>query len=168
VLNYSFAFNLNRVALLSANDAPHVRMIMAAVFSLIFYGWWRPDLLPLLIFIACWLWSTGLLISRAAGAERRSGLLAGIVPPLCSLIYFKYTNLLIDSAASIGAPLKDWSPIPRRQACHFLCLVQSRIQWTLRRAVPAETNLISCSTIRQCSGISWRGPSSATNPSHRD
>src|SRR6201999_3428177 len=79
-----------------------LRNFTILLFSLIFYGWWRFDFLPLLVGIACWSWSTGLWISNATGVERRWALLAGIVPPLCSLIYFKYANLLIDSAASLG------------------------------------------------------------------
>jgi alginate O-acetyltransferase complex protein AlgI len=129
------------------------------VFSLVFYGWWRFDFLPLLICIACWSWSTGLWISRSAGAERRWALVAGIVPPLCGLVYFKYTNLLIDSAASIGGPVKDWSPIPLPIGLSFF--VFGAISYSMdvfRRTVAAETNLISYSTYQAMFGHLVAGP----------
>src|ERR1700710_2891913 len=88
------------------------RSLTILLFSLTFYGWWRLDFLPLLIGIACWSWATGLWVARAEGSQRRWALVAGIVPPLCSLVYFKYANLLIESAAQLGAPTVGWPTIP--------------------------------------------------------
>lgn len=134
--------------------AASLRNLTILLFSLIFYGWWRFDFLPLLIAIACWFWLTGLWIARAAGAQRRMAMLAGIVSPLLSLIYFKYVNLLVDSATSLGAPIKDWSPFPCRSDCPSSYSARCRIRWTFRRTVAAEPSndglcsKVNCSIIR--------------------
>jgi alginate O-acetyltransferase complex protein AlgI len=135
------------------------RNLTILLFSLIFYGWWRFDFLPLLICIACWSWSTGLWISRAAGAERRWALLAGIGPPLCSLIYFKYTNLLVESAVGIGASIKDWSPIPLPIGLSFF--VFGAVSYSMdvfRKTVAPETSLINYSTYQAMFGHLVAGP----------
>src|SRR3954453_11099521 len=106
----SFVFIFLPLFLISYAIAPaFLKNSTILLFSLIFYGWWRFDFLPLLVAIACWSWLTGLWISRASRSERRLALLAGILPPLLSLIYFKYVNLIVDSATSLGAPIRDWS-----------------------------------------------------------
>ncbi len=129
------------------------------IFSLIFYGWWRFDFLPLLICISCWSWSTGLWISRAHGMARKLALAAGIVPPLCSLIYFKYANLLAGSAASLGAPIKSWSEIPLPIGLSFF--VFGAISYSVdvfRKTVGAESSLISYSTYQAMFGHLVAGP----------
>jgi alginate O-acetyltransferase complex protein AlgI len=136
-----------------------LRNFTILLFSLVFYGWWRFDFLPLLICISCWSWSTGLWISAATGVQRRWALLAGIVPPLCSLIYFKYANLLIDSAASLGAPIDNRSAIPLPIGLSFF--VFGAISYSMdvfRRTVAAEPNLISYSTYQAMFGHLVAGP----------
>ena len=137
----------------------NLRNLTILLFSLIFYGWWRFDFLPLLICIACWSWGTGLWIAGAAGTERRMALLAGILPPLCSLIYFKYANLLIESAAGLGAPLRLESPIPLPIGLSFF--VFGAISYSVdvfSRTVPAEASLINYSTYQAMFGHLVAGP----------
>jgi alginate O-acetyltransferase complex protein AlgI len=129
------------------------------IFSLVFYGWWRLDFLPLPICIACWSWLTGLWISRARESERKAALVIGIVPPLCSLVFFKYANLLVDSAASLGAPVKNWSEIPLPIGLSFF--VFGAISYSTdvyRRTVTAEKSLLSYSTYQMMFGHLVAGP----------
>jgi alginate O-acetyltransferase complex protein AlgI len=128
-------------------------------FSLIFYGWWRFDFLPLLIGIACWSWLTGRWISVASGRERRLALLAGIVPPACSLLYFKYANLLVESIATLGAPVRDWSPVPLPIGLSFF--VFGAISYSVdvfRKTVSAESSLVNYATYQAMFGHLVAGP----------
>ena len=156
----SFVFVFLPLFLISyAIVAASLRNFTILLFSLIFYGWWRFDFLPLLVAIACWSWLTGLWIARASGAERRLAMLAGIVPPLLSLIYFKYVNLLVDSATSLGAPIKDWSPIPLPIGLSFF--VFGAISYSVdvfRKTVAAEPSLINYSTYQAMFGHLVAGP----------
>ena len=128
-------------------------------FSLVFYGWWRFDFLPLLVAIACWSWLTGLWIAKASGPERRWALFAGIAPPLVSLICFKYVNLIVESVNSLGAPVKDWSPIPLPIGLSFF--VFGAISYSVdvfRKTVSAEPSLINYSTYQAMFGHLVAGP----------
>lgn len=156
----SFVFVFLPVFLICYAAAPSsLRNLTILVFSLIFYGWWRFDFLPLLIAIAFWSWLTGRWISAASGSERCLALLAGILPPLLSLVYFKYVNLLVDSAAALGSPVKDWSPIPLPIGLSFF--VFGAISYSVdvfRRTVPAEPSLINYSTYQSMFGHLVAGP----------
>lgn len=156
----SFVFVFLPVFLAAYATVPTAcRNLTILVFSLVFYGWWRFDFLPLLVCIACWSWSTGIWISRAEGAERRLALMAGIAPPLGSLIYFKYANLLVDSAASLGAPIQGWSAIPLPIGLSFF--VFGAVSYSVdvfRKTVAAEPNLISYSTYQAMFGHLVAGP----------
>lgn len=135
------------------------RNLTILVFSLIFYGWWRFDFLPLLIAIACWSWLNGLWISKAKGSEQRFALLAGIALPLCSLVYFKYVNLLVDTAIELGVPIRNWSSIPLPIGLSFF--VFGAISYSVdvfRRTVATETNLINYATYQAMFGHLVAGP----------
>ena len=105
-----------------------LRNVTILAFSLFFYGWWRFDFVPLLIGIACWSWATGLWIASASDAQRFRRLIVGIAVPLAALLYFKYANLLIDSAASLGSPGKHLSDIPLPIGLSFFVFGQSLIR----------------------------------------
>ncbi|MBI5261818.1 MAG: MBOAT family protein [Bradyrhizobium sp.] len=129
------------------------------LFSLLFYGWWRFDFVPLLVGIACWSWFTGLWISKSFGRERRIALLMAIALPLLSLLCFKYANLLVESATSLGAPIKNWSAIPLPIGLSFF--VFGAISYSVdvfRKTVAAETNLVIYSTYQAMFGHLVAGP----------
>lgn len=156
----SFVFVFLPLFLLSYAISPaNLRNATILIFSLIFYGWWRFDFLPLLVLIACWSWSTGLWISKAAGSKRRLALLVGILPPLLSLLYFKYMNLIVDSITSMGDSINDWSPIPLPIGLSFF--VFGAISYSVdvfRRTVSAEPSLINYSTYQSMFGHLVAGP----------
>ncbi|MCP3442074.1 MBOAT family protein [Bradyrhizobium sp. CCGUVB14] len=129
------------------------------LFSLIFYGWWRFDFLPLLMAIACWSWATGLWIVRSAGRERRIALLAAILAPLASLIWFKYANLLAASALALGAPIGRWTAIPLPIGLSFF--VFGAISYSVdvfRKTVAAEPSLVNYATYQAMFGHLVAGP----------
>ena len=129
------------------------------LFSLLFYGWWRFDFLPLLIAIACWSWATGLWIVRSAGHERRIALLAAVLAPIASLIWFKYANLLAESALALGAPIGAWTAISLPIGLSFF--VFGAISYSVdvyRKAVAAEPSLVNYATYQAMFGHLVAGP----------
>lgn len=138
---------------------PALRNVTILVFSLIFYGWWRFDFLPLPIAIACWSWATGLRIEKTKDRARRIALVVAIIPPLLSLIYFKYVNLLVGSAIDLGLAVERWSPIPLPIGLSFF--VFGAISYSVdvfRRTVAAESSLINYSTYQVMFGHLVAGP----------
>ncbi len=87
------------------------RNLTILTFSWIFYAWWRLDFLALIVSIAAWSWGTGLWINRREGKTRRYALLVAISWPLMSLLWFKYANLLAQTATWLGAPLGQWEAV---------------------------------------------------------
>jgi alginate O-acetyltransferase complex protein AlgI len=68
------------------------------VFSYLFYGWWRPDFLGLLVGVTVVSYVFGLAIEAAPDEKRRYRLLTvGVTLNLLALGYFKYANFGIDS-----------------------------------------------------------------------
>jgi len=79
--------------------------------SYVFYGWVEPRLVVLLAlstvfnFIAGW----GIARARDAGRERSATLLCGlaVAADLVLLGYFKYTNFLLETLGTLGAPMSN-------------------------------------------------------------
>lgn len=68
------------------------------VFSYVFYAWWRPDFLCLLIGVTMVSYGVALAIGAAIDETRRYRLLTvGVALNLLALGYFKYANFGIDS-----------------------------------------------------------------------
>jgi alginate O-acetyltransferase complex protein AlgI len=156
--SFVFLFLPVFLAFYAAVPAP-LRNITILLFGLLFYGWWRFDFLPLLIAIATWSWLTGRWISRSTGRERWVALLAGILPPLASLVWFKYANLLIESLTSLGAPIGPWTPVPLPIGLSFF--VFGAISYSVdvfRTTVPAEPSLVNYATYQAMFGHLVAGP----------
>src|SRR5262245_24564023 len=83
--------------------------------SIVFYGWWDPRHILLLVGSISLNYWIGSLIAKQGGAAGRHGrpmLIAGIVANLCVLGYFKYigfltvnANALFGASFSLAAPL---------------------------------------------------------------
>jgi alginate O-acetyltransferase complex protein AlgI len=68
------------------------------VFSYLFYAWWRPEFLGLLVGVTMVSYGFALAIEAATDETRRHHLLtAGVALNLLALGYFKYANFGIDS-----------------------------------------------------------------------
>lgn len=88
-----FAFSAMRLARVAAT--------WLALMSLVFYAWWSPAyLLLLMASIAVNYWAGRLLLAGRAGATRlrpRTILVGALVINLGALIYFKYANFFLES-----------------------------------------------------------------------
>ena len=78
--------------------------------SLVFYGWWMPKFLPLLLFSAAVDYVVGRRLEATTGLLRRKLLLAtSCVVNLGLLAVFKYSGLAAATFSELGgAPLPDW------------------------------------------------------------
>ncbi len=78
------------------------------IASLVFYGWWNPIFVPLLVGSILFNFTAGRLIARSANpANKRRLTIVAIVADLALLGYFKYADFfvsIIDSAASADLP----------------------------------------------------------------
>jgi alginate O-acetyltransferase complex protein AlgI len=77
---------------------PLVREWVMLIGSLIFYGWWDPRFLPLLVGQSTLTWLAAEMHQRTG---RRGWLWAGVGMNLLSLAVFKYTTWLIASTAAV-------------------------------------------------------------------
>jgi D-alanyl-lipoteichoic acid acyltransferase DltB (MBOAT superfamily) len=84
---------------------PRAVLTLLLAASIVFYGWWNPAYVPLLLGIAAF----NFVVARAIAAQRQIGrsdrvawlLTGGIAVDLALLGYFKYTDFLIATANSL-------------------------------------------------------------------
>lgn len=127
--------------------------------SWLFYAWWRLDFLPLIVSIAAWSWASAHWIARADGVARRWRLVVAIAWPLAALVYFKYANLLVGTAAALGAPTHDWQSVLLPVGLSFF--VFGAISYSVdvyRRAVPPEPSFVDYATYQSMFGHLVAGP----------
>ncbi|QDL53093.1 MBOAT family O-acyltransferase [Rhodoferax aquaticus] len=74
------------------------RSALILLFSYVFYAWWRPDFLSLLVGVTVLTYAIALVMDYTQDAAKRYRVLfAGVALNLCALAYFKYANFGIDS-----------------------------------------------------------------------
>jgi alginate O-acetyltransferase complex protein AlgI len=125
--------------------------------SWIFYAWWKPEYLLLLVFICVWSWATGLWIARSE--QSRAVLLIAILGPLSALLYFKYFNLIMETASYWSVLNRAWSPVELPIGLSFF--VFGAISYSVdvyRRAIPNEKSLIDYSAYQSTFGHLVAGP----------
>ena len=78
--------------------------VVLSLASLVFYAWWRPRDLPILLFAIVFNYVVGELIQRARGSGRlrtaQGWLVLGLVVDLGLLGYYKYANFVVDNVAA--------------------------------------------------------------------
>jgi len=78
------------------------RNTVLLVASWIFYGWWSPTYLLLLVGITVVVWAGALIMDRLSSATGRKWLLAVLIACNASILFwFKYINMLVET-------LNDW------------------------------------------------------------
>ncbi|HMS18650.1 MAG TPA: MBOAT family O-acyltransferase, partial [Planctomycetota bacterium] len=99
-------------------DPRRARSFVIAVASYIFYGWWRPDFVWLMMVSSLVDFVAGIRIGKAKeqGGRGKVWLLLSLATNLGLLGYFKYANFGIaafnDLAATIGiGGVENWSPV---------------------------------------------------------
>src|SRR6476660_4157661 len=84
---------------------PRAVLALLLAASIVFYGWWNPAYVPLLLGIAAF----NFIVARIITAQRRQGrtdrvswlLAAGVAVDVAMLGYFKYTDFLISTANTV-------------------------------------------------------------------
>ena len=83
-----------------------IRNAFLVLASLVFYAWGAARYVPLLLGLVAVNWLAGILIDRAGTQARKQALLvAAIIVTTGGLIYFKYTNFIIDNLNGALTPL---------------------------------------------------------------
>lgn len=77
--------------------ASNKRNLILLGFSLLFYAWAEPVFIGIVLLSALFDWWLGSLIPQGSARIRKLAVLAGVTGNLGILIYFKYTNFLIDT-----------------------------------------------------------------------
>lgn len=78
-----------------------------ALASLVFYGWWDTQYIPLLLASICVnYWIGGAIARRAATPQGRRLLIVGVAANLLLLAYYKYANFFVSSAGALLSA--DW------------------------------------------------------------
>jgi alginate O-acetyltransferase complex protein AlgI len=90
--------------------------LILLIASWIFYAWWKPVFLGLLVFVCTIAWSVALLIDNASSEAAKTRLLvAGIVVEIGILAWFKYANLAVATVSDLLAvaqmPPLSWEPV---------------------------------------------------------
>ncbi len=78
--------------------------VVLSLASLVFYAWWRPRDLPILLFAIVFNYIIGEIIQRARHRERpraaQAWLVLGLVVDLGLLGYYKYANFVVENVAA--------------------------------------------------------------------
>jgi alginate O-acetyltransferase complex protein AlgI len=83
-------------SLLIRNDLRNLLLLLA---SLVFYAWGAVEHVPLLLFLIVFNWLIGIVIDKSESDRYRDlALFLSVVVDIGGLVYFKYTNFLIDNA----------------------------------------------------------------------
>lgn len=79
--------------------------------SLVFYAWWKPQYLPIILCSVLFNYAVGGQLARGVGHKRRKALLAfGVAANVALLGYYKYTDFIIgmaNHALSLHLPLQN-------------------------------------------------------------
>ncbi|MEO1751695.1 MBOAT family protein [Thiofaba sp. EF100] len=74
------------------------RNLTLLIFSWIFYAWWSPAFLWVLVSVTIVAWGTGLALGRTQQARMRKALVALSITALAGLLaFYKYANLIVES-----------------------------------------------------------------------
>ncbi len=88
------------------------RNVFLTLVSYVFYGWWRPDFVLLMLFSTLVDWVCGLRMSGLeTRAARRPWLVVSMLTNLGLLAWYKYANLLVGTWGDLTGTAPDWVEI---------------------------------------------------------
>lgn len=100
-------------------------MVLLVLFSLFFYGWWKPVYLILILISIGFNFSIAQLIDATVSSKRRYWLaFFGVVVNLVALGYFKYVNFFIENINWITGTEFDLDPVLLPLAISFFTFQQ--------------------------------------------
>ena len=107
--SFIFVFGFLPVALLLTYGARYLgrqQAVVLTLLSLVYYAWWRPVQLPILLASIVFNFAVGRLIQNAFASGRtksvRLWLVIGLVVDLAALGWFKYANFVADNLAALA------------------------------------------------------------------
>lgn len=133
--------------------------------SWVFYGWWSPVFLLLLIGLTAFTWIGGLALNgRAGSAAGRRALLAVLVTLLAgTLCWFKYANILVETLNGLlgrtGSPPLPWQRVILPIGLSFIVLqAVSYLVDVYRGTVAAQRSFIDFAAYKAMFGQLIAGP----------
>lgn len=132
-----------------AATAKRWRNLTLLVFSWLFYGWWHPGFLWILIGVTLVGWITGQLLGMVTHQTARKWLLALSIIILTGLLaFYKYANLfvttLLQPIITVSGHDYDWQWLVLPIGISFIVLQAiSYIVDVYRKTVPVEQDFIS-------------------------
>jgi alginate O-acetyltransferase complex protein AlgI len=126
---------------------PELRNLLLFCASLIFYAWGGAEHVPLLLALIVVNWLAGRVIDTTESDRQRDLVLYGVVAAdIGGLIYFKYTNFLIDNinalAGLAGLSVQNVEPVILPLGISFFSFhLVSYVVDIYRGVVPAQRNL---------------------------
>ncbi len=115
--------------------------------SWLFYAWWTPEFLILIIALTVVTWLAAILIDKSDSETFKTRMMAGaILVNLASLVWYKYANVVVESLNDIfgdpGRPFIAWERVFLPIALSFTVLhATSYLVDVRRKAVKAQYNL---------------------------
>jgi len=124
------------------------RNLTLCLGSWVFYGWWKPIFLPLIVGITFIAWLLGKVIAGLRDDKKTPVVILGVVVILGCLGWFKYANLLADTLNQVLASFHSgpipWSAIILPIALSFTALQGMSYLIDVRRGtVKAEPSFIN-------------------------
>ena len=114
------------------------------IASLVFYGYWNPKYVALLLCSILFNYAFGFVISRAAGPRRTLSLAFAITINLALLAYYKYANFFIASTNDIAGTHWSTLDIILPLGISFFTFTQIVVSWsTSIAASPRNTTSIT-------------------------
>jgi alginate O-acetyltransferase complex protein AlgI len=126
------------------------RNLVLLLGSWLFYAWWSPKFLLLIIALTLVAWAAALAIESAASERAKSHLLAlAVAANVACLAWYKYANIVVRSlseALGAGATFTSWEPVVLPIALSFTVLHAISYLVDVRRGtVRAQHGLVAFS-----------------------
>jgi alginate O-acetyltransferase complex protein AlgI len=114
-----------------------------AFASLVFYGWWNPHFLPLLVGSILFNYAGGVALSRTGRSRRRTLIFAtAIAANLLLLGYWKYTNFLINTFNALSVHQLAVAHIVLPLGISFFTFTQIAFLVDVYRGIAREYNFV--------------------------
>ncbi len=134
------------------------------VGSWLFYAWWTPKFLLLIIALTVLAWGAAILIDKTQNERLKTRIMAAtIVLNLASLVWYKYTNMVVQSLNTFftghDLPTIPWVNVMLPIGLSFTVLhAISYVVDVRRKTVPAQYSIISFSAYMAMFGHLIAGP----------
>jgi D-alanyl-lipoteichoic acid acyltransferase DltB (MBOAT superfamily) len=125
-----------------ARRAPRAGTGWLSFASLLFYGYWNPAYVGLLLASMCANYALGIAIDRAQGWHRKSYLVVGVAGNLLVLGYFKYANFFMSNVAAATGADFGVEAVVLPLGISFFTFTQLAYIVDVSRGEPAERDLI--------------------------